>query len=643
MATITYQCDTCKREITVPENTQGVTVFSKCIITRGCKGQLYKLERNKNILRSSEIIPEPVPGLENYVPRRVIFEQNQNISANPWKVNHNLGVSPAVIVYFFDDVTGRPFEVAPDDYTVTVVDRNNIEIAFSIPRRGIVQLIARSSVPREIETISTDNLFQVSNEGIMTLAVPSVSVNPAYVPTATPGLTPTPTPTISLTPSITVSPTVTPTISPTTSPTPSLTPSTGFTGSPTPTATLAPTSSSTLTPTPTPTPSQSPDSVEQKWVFDDNLTINVEVLLPSNPSEQAIGNYIIDRPVNSSPWFGWDQVLLRKRRNYSVKSFNILDAINDVFPEIQSLSDIPNGTSFSFTEINLGFGLRTIESRQLFVLLGREPYGISDKIRDRIIDAGELRILQNGRFFVFDGEIFVDESVIERLYPLIEETESTNLLASPTPTPTFTPTNTVTQTPTPTPTTTVTPSITPTISGTPEVTPSVTPTGGVTPTPTRTASITPTRTPSATVTPTPTVTPSPSAAGVNITNITVSISGPSSGDLEGTIRFRSDGVLDIDSGAGFVPRFLQWWTAGSTGGIGSNYSVRLVQNGAGISVPSGPALNTWHSLSSNRTWSSNAIPLGNIFYFTGEVSIRDDATLTVVDTASVTLLVDNTP
>jgi hypothetical protein len=637
MATISYQCDTCKREITVPENKRGITVFSKCIITRGCRGHLYKIERNKNILRSAEIIPEPVAGLQNYTPRRVLFEQRQNISANPWKVNHNLGVSPAVNVYFFNDVTGEPVEVSPDDYVVTVIDRNNLEVSFTIPQRGIIQLVARSSVPRDVLTISEDTRFQVSNDGLMTFAVPSISVNANFNPLATPS----PTPSVSFSPTVTPTVSVTTSVSATPTPTPSLTPNVSFTGSPTPTQTPASTITPTVTPTFTPTPTITETSAEQKWIFSDSLFLTVEVLLPSNPVETITGRYLIDGPEDISPWFGWDQVLIRKRRNYSVKSFRILDVIRDAFPDIKTLNDIPNGTSFRITEINLGFGLNAPESRQLFLLLGRPPYGISDKIRDKIVDTGELALLENGRFFIFDGEVFLDENLIEDVFPLTEETGSTNLLASPTPTPTVTPTETVTPTPTATTAPTSTPDVTPTISLTPSITPSTSGTPGASGTPTPTPTITPTRTATLTVTPTRTITPTPSQVGVQLTDISLSVSGG------GTAGFsvRSNGILDLTTGSGFSPRSGQWWGASPspTTGIGNSYYVRLEQTSTG-GFPTGPALDQWHLLSTDRTWIEGPIDPGNAAYFAGTLYISTTSSFAgQVATANVTILIDNTP
>lgn len=345
MATITYRCDTCEREITLSENANGMTVFGKCNITLGCKGTLYKLIRNPNIIREEFNFPPPVVGLNDFVPRRVFFKKEINITTNSWKIQHNLGVSPAVTVYFFDENTNLPFEVSPDDYVVNITDKNNLEISFNSPRKGIVHLIARSSVPREITTITeTEDLFQVSNLGHMVFVTPSV-IN------------------------------------------------------------------------------------DDILLIEDDFDLFIEVQIPSNPTVEVEDTFLTDTLHSSSPWFGWNQVLIRKRRNFTTKNLQILDVLQSVSASISTLNDIPDGTSFQIQQIkyrneNESFegNLIDIEPRSLFLLLANEPYGIPDKIRNQIIDVGELLISEESRFFIFDGEVFIDNSNIEKTYPRIEQT-----------------------------------------------------------------------------------------------------------------------------------------------------------------------------------------------------------------------------
>jgi len=370
MATIQYRCNTCEREIAITENIRGLTVFGKCVITEGCKGRLYKLSRNPNTIREDLDFPPVVPGLSDYTPRRTFYQETINISTDSWQLTHDLGVSPAVTIYFFDDNTGQPIEVSPDEYTVQIINENRIEVSFGIRRRGIVHLVARSSVPRNVVTVPNEQeLFQVSHLGYLDFAVTSIINTTGGV----------------------------------------------------------------------------------RFLTEDDFDLDIEVIVPSTPAINVQGTYLFDTLPNSSPWFGWGQVLLRKRRNFATKSLQVLDIISDAFPSAITLSDIPDGTRFEIQQVRyrnvddmyLGDFI-DIGPRQLMLLLANSPYGVVDKIRDRTVDIGELSLASANRFFVFGGEVFLDESNIERMYPRIERASTTNLLSTPTPTPTLT----VTPTPT---------------------------------------------------------------------------------------------------------------------------------------------------------------------------------------------------
>jgi len=376
MATIDYKCDTCKRNITLAENPLGMTVFAKCIITEGCKGTLYKLARNENIAREVSDFPPAVLGLNDYVKRRAFYPELINITSNPWKIKHNLGTSPAVTVYILDN-NDDTSELSPDEYIVTVVDKDNIEIAFNSPQRGLVHLVARSSVPIAVVTVADNgNLFQVSNGGFMDFA--SVSVI------------------------------------------------------------------NTLS--------------GQQFLTEDDFDLQIEVQIPSSPltTVEGVNELLKDQLNSSSPWFGWEQVLVRKRRNFATKNMQILEAFQLAFGSsiITNLTDVPNGSSFVIQKIryrNVGTGYLgefiQLEPRSLLLLLANSPYGVVDKIRNQVIDVGELPLATNGRFFIYDGEVFLNQDNIERIYPRLEQASTDNLLNTPTPSPTISITPTITVTP----------------------------------------------------------------------------------------------------------------------------------------------------------------------------------------------------
>lgn len=596
MATIQYKCDTCKREISLVENQQGLTVFAKCVITQGCKGHLYRISRNPDIIREDLDFPPPVQGLDDYTPRRVFFEKTQNISANPWLIEHNLGVSPAVTIYIFSESTGLPVELSADEYTITVIDANNIRVSFNSPKRGIAHLIARSSVPAKVSSVpDASTRFTVSNSGIMTLGVPIIIPN---------GL----------------------------------------------------------------------GNGIDLFTVQKDIGIEVEIKIPSETTKVVQDDFLIDGPNSVSSWVRWNQVKLRKRRDYSIKSFDVLELFKSAFPDITSLDKIPDGSSFRITEIDFKgvAGYSDIESRQLILFLSASPYGPVDKIRNRLVDVGELLLSDTGEFFVFDGEVTINENNIEKTFPLIEQTDATSPTPTPsvtmsaTPTPTPTPTSGLT--PTPSVTASLTPSVTPSVSvslsPTPQASPTATPLPTVTPTNTQTPSVTPSNTPDASATPTPAVTetpfptitptpsppaptptPSPSEQGI----VAITNKGLSNFELEPAvpdagIRFNTDGRLEIADGStsgSYVDVTGEWFTTSPVSGIGNDYQVRLVQTGSsgGTINISGPALNTWHDLSSLVGWvfTRNSTGSGSVDF---TMSIRDASTLTIEDSADLSVFLE---
>jgi hypothetical protein len=523
MATILYKCDTCKREIALTENPVGMTVFAKCVITEGCKGKLYKLSRNANIVREDLDFPPVVQGLNDYTRRRVFYEKDIVISSNPWKIEHSLGVAPAVSVYFTDETTGQQYEVSADDYVVTTVDKDNLEIDFGGQRKGTVHLVARSSVPREVVTVTdATDLFQVSHDGYMDFAVPII-VN---------------------------------------------------------------------------------DGDEKISTSDININLQIEIQIPSNPIILVDDEYLLDGQDSDSPWFGWDTILLRKRRVFTTKSMQILDFFSATFDDINTLDDIPDGTTFEIQQIQFTDTLSSIESRLLFLLLSQTPFQAPDKIRNQIVDVGELLLSSTSRFFVFDGEVFIDRSNIERMYPRIEEIEAPTLDFTPTPTP----------------------SVTPTFSPTPSSTPNPTATPGATPTPT----------PEPTVTPTPTVTPSVGDF-VNLSSREFEfVTSPGSGTLVGNLTFTDEGQ--------FNSLITEWWTGYPDPGIGSSYEVRVTYDTSlpsEVSYTGTPVIGDWEDISADPsyTWELDAT-LANFKSWYMLVEIRDTATMTVQDSAIVRIVLE---
>lgn len=227
--------------------------------------------------------------------------------------------------------------------------------------------------------------------------------------------------------------------------------------------------------------------------------IRIEVIL-EKPNQEPIWCFEkLTGMRDATPWSGVEEILFNKRRNFYLRSKNILNFTTFNDPDL-TFEKIPEGTRLKIINIDYGTGVAVpIESKSLMLLLSKEPFNISDKVRNKIIDVGELNAV-GGYFQYTNGEFVVPQTVVEACYPPIEVARrigDTPPLPTPSPTPTITPTITVTATPSPTPsiTATITPTVTTTATPTPTPEPTVTPTITVTPEPTVTPTVTPTPTP----------------------------------------------------------------------------------------------------------------------------------------------------
>lgn len=178
MSTIKYSCDTCKRDIELLENREGLTSFGKCSITMGCMGEMYPIGRNPDMIRSFH--PEPLrDDLENYSPRRVFYEGEYLVARRKWIVEHNLGVFPSLIVYEIADSSNTPRILKEDEYDVETIDRNKLEIRFNGSTKGIVHCISRSTSTTTTEKIpEIVKMYQVSHKHILPIAILSRVTTP---------------------------------------------------------------------------------------------------------------------------------------------------------------------------------------------------------------------------------------------------------------------------------------------------------------------------------------------------------------------------------------------------------------------------------------------------------------------------------
>jgi hypothetical protein len=150
----------------------------------------------------------------------------------------------------------------------------------------------------------------------------------------------------------------------------------------------------------------------------DSIQIEVSIQKPNEEALVCFESLPMLQEVTA--WAGWDEILIRKRRNYYTRNKNVLKFTT--FNDSQLVfDDIPEGTQLRFTRVDYGTGIKTpIAPEGLFILLSKAPYQTSDKTRDQLIDLGELVDMTNGYFTYHNGDFYLDQSLIEKTYPLTE-------------------------------------------------------------------------------------------------------------------------------------------------------------------------------------------------------------------------------
>ncbi len=174
MAIVEYKCDTCKREIELQRNINGLEIVGRCIITHGCRGSLYQTKLHPDYIRGS--IPDPVAGLDDWKQRKVLHNHVQTIEREEWLVEHDMGVVPTVSVFVDRPIQGNldyQEEITPTD--IIVIDDNNLKLKFDKAWSGNAQLVSRQSDPNLLQpivrTTEVDSTpYQISNLGEISIA-----------------------------------------------------------------------------------------------------------------------------------------------------------------------------------------------------------------------------------------------------------------------------------------------------------------------------------------------------------------------------------------------------------------------------------------------------------------------------------------
>jgi hypothetical protein len=175
MAIVVYKCDTCKRDVELLRNIEGLETPGRCVITLGCRGRLYQTKVHPDFTRAA--LPADVLGLDNWLQRKVLHNHEQTIETDQWTVTHELGTFPAISVFVDRPTTEDPEnreEILPQD--VRIVDSDTLILVFDRAYSGVAQLVARASDPQLLQpnnstaSESEPDPVQISTNAYVTLA-----------------------------------------------------------------------------------------------------------------------------------------------------------------------------------------------------------------------------------------------------------------------------------------------------------------------------------------------------------------------------------------------------------------------------------------------------------------------------------------
>lgn len=174
MALVLYKCDVCKRDTTIPRNPKGLETFGRCTITLGCRGRMYQSEVLEDFVRGA--LPDDVVGLDNWYPRRALYNHTQQQSQTSWIITHGLGTFPVVSVFVnvpTMEGSDQLVEITPDD--IVSIDDDTIKVTFSTAYTGIAQLVARSSDaqlfnPTTTPIVESESFAQITANSELTIA-----------------------------------------------------------------------------------------------------------------------------------------------------------------------------------------------------------------------------------------------------------------------------------------------------------------------------------------------------------------------------------------------------------------------------------------------------------------------------------------
>lgn len=153
MTVIVYQCDTCNRTIDKTQNLQGLEIVSRCVITSFCKGTMLKVDtKGQDVARG---FPAPVAGLTDWRARRVLYNHNQTVPSNIWKIDHKLNTNPSIQVYIetADTTKEESNLVEIEPLSIEHINKDTSIVTLRAGQIGVAQCISRNATRAAASTV----------------------------------------------------------------------------------------------------------------------------------------------------------------------------------------------------------------------------------------------------------------------------------------------------------------------------------------------------------------------------------------------------------------------------------------------------------------------------------------------------------
>jgi hypothetical protein len=168
-----YKCDTCKRTIEKQQNIKGLDVVGGCTITHKCRGSLSLIESHRDFIRPRA--PAHVQGLQDWTPRKMLFNFTKTIKSKEWIIKHDLNSNPNVVVYVTrPTLKDANHQIPMKPASIVTIDEDTIKVTFDNIESGTAQLISRqTSETTEIKKTVVQNTaaLQLSSKGEVTFAI----------------------------------------------------------------------------------------------------------------------------------------------------------------------------------------------------------------------------------------------------------------------------------------------------------------------------------------------------------------------------------------------------------------------------------------------------------------------------------------